>query len=641
MPHGDVSLRAEWTAIPPVSGVLYVRGLRDGETKEQILHEKSVNENGEDGSSWADASLDLQYVMDHNPENKVIWISAGKVRPDWTSVTPGSDWANAITAAQLADKRNHAFVLKKGAHIYGGFEGTETAKPDILPQNKTILSGDLGTEGNARHVLIAAGIDEGTVVENLTISGGAGTAADITVQGKMMAINSGGGVYTVDCTRELWFINATISGNTAYKGGGMYNLGSGPTLKGVTISGNTATGLGGGGMYNDTGSSPLLVNTSVSGNSAIQGGGGMHNYGAEPVLERVKVNNNESSTGTGGIHNMADISKGTSFTGTDVEISGNRSLKDGTGGVYNDSSSFTGTHITISGNRSLGSGTGGVDNGSSNFTGTRITISGNSSGTGTGGMKNYDSHVSLTNARVTGNATGGGSSTDIAGGIYNAGASTWVNFYISLTNVEISGNSSNGIAGGMFIKSVLVTLTNVTVSGNKAAATGGWGIYLGNNMPLAIRNSIIWGNGSASQNIVFNITSGINIDIFDKTLVEHPGNSGIVTGKYSAGASAEKSFLGSAADIFAGPLPPSEAPVSAPPGAYQLKSPGIWIDAVDNSSDQSPYQQAVYNLSGVSPGSLASAPALVPGPGEDFAGNMRPLGAIDLGAIDLGAYEKQ
>jgi hypothetical protein len=275
MPREDVRLKGEWTAIPPVPGVLYVRGLRDGETLEQVRHEKEVNGNTDDGSSWANASPDLQDVMDNKwAPGREIWISGGKVRPDWTTVTPGSGWAGDITPAQYEDKRNRAFVLRKGVRIYGGFEGTETARPSVLPQHKTILSGDLGTEGNARHVLVAAGIDQPTVIESLTISGGAGFGGDITVQGKTITGTSGGGVYTVDCTRALKFLNVTITGNTAANGGGTYNANSGPTfdgptLEGVTISGNSSVS-GTGGIKNEN-SHVSLTNARITGNSRPQG----------------------------------------------------------------------------------------------------------------------------------------------------------------------------------------------------------------------------------------------------------------------------------------------------------------------------------------------------------------------------------
>jgi hypothetical protein len=119
---------------------------------------------------------------------------------------------------------------------------------------------------------------------------------------------------------------------------------------------------------------------------------------------------------------------------------------------------------------------------------------------------------------------------------------------------------------------------------------------------------------------------------YDNTLVERPsGTGGIVTGACNAAASPP--FTGPAADIFAGPLP--AAPVSAPPGAYQLKPGGIWIDSGNNSL----YGASVSDLSGISPpgATQSSAPPAGPGPAEDFAGNARPRGL----AVDLGAYEKQ
>jgi hypothetical protein len=643
MPRGNISLKGEWAAIPRSSAtVLYVRGVRDGETIEQIQAEKAVNGNVSDGSSWANASLNLQDVMDNKwSAGMEIWISAGGVKPDWATIRDAAlidrpGWASGLSGTQLADRRNWAFVLKEGVKIYGGFEGTETEWPPGLPQNKTVLSGDLGTEGNARHVLIATSITGETVVESLTVSAGVCTSGGtIPVGGKTITGISGGGVYTVDCTRNLKFINVTISNNTAADGGGMYNDQSSPTLKAVTISGNTATGYGGG-IYNKGGGSPLLTGgTSISGNEALQGGGGICNKNASLVLEEVLVSRNSSKTGTGGIENNDKAV----FTGTDVEITGNWSLEDGTGGVSNNNSTFTGERIEISGNWSLGSGTGGVSNNNSNFTGKYIVISDNRSGTGTGGMMNTDSHVSLTNARITGNETGNAAAN--AGGICNicsslnnnAGVSN--NYYVSLTNVEISGNKSAGAAGGIYTKWVYVTLTNVTISGNEAGTSGGGGIFLYSGQRLLkIQNSIIWGNGPAARNVMWNGSPPSQYVMrYDNTLVERPdgyGESGIVSGIYNAGVS--EPFSGSVDHIFAGPLP-SQAPATATLGAYQLKPGSIGIDKGNNTL----YDTAVYDLSGVSPGDPASTPPLRPGPLTDFAGANRPQGV----AIDLGAYENQ
>jgi hypothetical protein len=67
-------------------------------------------------------------------------------------------------------------------------------------------------------------------------------------------------------------------------------------------------------------------------------------------------------------------------------------------------------------------------------------------------------------------------------------------------------------------------------------------------------------------------------------------------------------------------------------GAYQLKSGSVAINKGENSL----YLDAP-GLSGISPGNTnPTLPPAGPGPDRDFAGNVRPKGAIDL-----GAYEKQ
>jgi hypothetical protein len=592
MPGGNVGLKGEWARFPPVAGVLYVRGLGDGETAEQVGAEKNALreahetlEDMHDGSSWARASLDLQGVMDSaGAAGKEIWVSGGKLTPDWSGVTPGNGWAAGITAAQHADKRNWSFILKKGAHIYGGFGGTETAATAEAGRglrnpglHETILSGNLGAEGNAAHVLVAVGIDQASLVEGLTISGGSCVSGPptITVSGKTISGTNGGGVYTVSCGRNLKFLNVTITGNAAGSGGGMYNHQSGPTIEGAAIRGNTATS--GGGMYNEgTDCSPLLSGwTSLSGNQAFYGGG-MYNRNASPVLRKARVNNNSVDNGTGGIWNL-----NCNFEGEDVEISGNTSFRS------------------------------------------------------TGGMTNWNTHVSLKNARITGNKAAGTDSS--AGGIHNLPPTdSYDKYYITLTNVEISGNSNTSTkpesAGGIYAEAVYLSLNNVTISGNKAAG-GAWGIlhYYKQSRQLAAHNSIIWGNGAANQNTMY---YGIGPDpvAFKNTLVERPaadGGNGIVTGAYNAAPS--EPFSGSAGDIFAGPLPSSSAPVAAPLGAYQLKSGSVAIDKGNTSL----YGQ-IYGLPNVNPGDSASTPPPTsPGPAADFAENARPQGVIDL-----GAYEK-
>src|SRR5690606_29146412 len=97
--------------------------------------------------------------------------------------------------------------------------------------------------------------------------------------------------------------NSLVSGNSAYRGGAIYNAGTG-TLANSTVSGNSATD--GGGIYNASG--PLtLTNSTVSGNMALQNGGGIHNYSFGTLtLTNSTVSNNSGGYG-GGVFNHSGV----------------------------------------------------------------------------------------------------------------------------------------------------------------------------------------------------------------------------------------------------------------------------------------------------------------------------------------------
>jgi hypothetical protein len=152
----------------------------------------------------------------------------------------------------------------------------------------------------------------------------AGHHADLTVRRSTLSGNhasqGGGAIYLNDGSGHI--IDSTISGNTAFWGGGVgiYYM-QGPTvIENSTISGNTASGATpdrGGGLYifrNPTG--VTLSSTTVSGNTAEQGGG-VFDYGyiplsgpssQAPVLHNTIIAGN-TATGSG-----ADVSNANGST---------------------------------------------------------------------------------------------------------------------------------------------------------------------------------------------------------------------------------------------------------------------------------------------------------------------------------------
>ena len=219
-----------------------------------------------DGTSWATAFNELREALEWGPCENVteIWVAAGTYKP-----TAGAD-------------REATFQLQNGLTIYGGFEGWETtvSERDSL-SNRTILSGDIGTEGNdadnSYHVVTGSGTDSTAVLNGFIITGGNADGPGF--------LGWGGGMYNDGGHATI--ANVSFAGNYGTYGAGMYNLDSNPTLTNVVFNGNSAF-VDGGGMENYR-SSPRLFNVVFSGNTAGSEGGAMLNVYVEAVPTLVNV----------------------------------------------------------------------------------------------------------------------------------------------------------------------------------------------------------------------------------------------------------------------------------------------------------------------------------------------------------------
>ena len=191
--------------------------------------------------------------------------------------------------------------------------------------------------------------------------------------------------------------NCTFSGNSAYRGGGMYNFKSSPTVTNCSFNGNSAST--GGGMENYQDSNPTLTDCTFSDNYADSHGGGMLSWrGSNPTLTNCTFSDNSARYGGG----MAN--DGSSPALSDCTFSGN-SAGDYGGGMYNEGSSPTLDNCTFNDNSAAQYG-GGMFNGwDSNPTVTNCTLSGNSAGWG-GGMYNFESSPALRNTIVANSPSG-------------------------------------------------------------------------------------------------------------------------------------------------------------------------------------------------------------------------------------------
>jgi len=424
------------------------------ERQENILYVKS----GSDGDclSW-ETACELQTAFDNAESGDEIWVAEGIYKP------------------RESDGRYATFQLVNGISIYGGFpiSGGDWEERN-WEDNTTILSGDVGEEGNIEdncfHVITAYDIDNDTIIDGISIVFG---NADYT-----FPYNSGGGIFNDGSSPTI--NNTTICQNYASgHGGGIYNINnSNPTLDNVVISNNTA-GMGGG-MYNEY-SNPQITNVEITNNEGIAQAGGIYNEYSDPIISLVTFSENTSGYA---------------------------------GGIKNNRSNPQITNATFSRNTARYSG-GGILNNYSDSMITNSTFIENTAGDGGGGISINRSSPTIKNCTFTGNIAREG------GGISACEYSSPI-----LTNVTIFENSASRFGGGIYIRfNSNPILTNVTIFENSASEDGG-GVHIEESHPTII-NSIVWSDITSEQ-IYISSSSSANVTYSDiQTEYIFPGDGNI------------------------------------------------------------------------------------------------------------------
>lgn len=193
-----------------------------------------------DGSSWTNASSDLQAMMNASGNGDQVWVAKGTYKP-----TSGTD-------------RTVSFVMKPGVKVYGSFAGNETILTQrttaVIAANPSVLSGDLKGDD----VVTGKG-------ETLVISNNGENSQNVV-------LNWDNGL-TADNSCLDGFV---ISGGNALqgRGGGMLNFNSAPVLRNIIFKGNAASNAGGG-LFINASSDATITNVVFEHNIAAQGGGMM------------------------------------------------------------------------------------------------------------------------------------------------------------------------------------------------------------------------------------------------------------------------------------------------------------------------------------------------------------------------------
>lgn len=469
--HSD-ALRA---ALFALCGAFVVLG-QGANTLADVLRVRAGTSGPQTGGSWAEAFDDLQSALSAAQPGDEIWVARGVYRPDGSG------------------NRLATFELISGVALYGGFDGTETDRPQRNPDpetNGTVLSGDLAENDgldrannseNSYHVVTTDGflepIDSTTILDGFTIRGGNANGS--------FGDESGAGMLNLDASPTVR--NCTFADNTAVGvmlgeglGAGVLNVNSNPLIVNCTFRGNHANA--GGGIANVDNSSPTLERCTFTANEAVGSGGGLYGEAGRPVVNDCTFTENAADLG-GAAGNNRD---------SDLVFSG----------------------CTFTANTATGLGGGALNNAAgSSVTIERCTFMANSADQDGGAIRVASARTTITtNSRFHGNtANQWGGALYVQGGIS-----------VVLTNCVLSGNTAGARGGGIFNFGGSPTLTNCTLAANTAGFRGG-GLSNTQNSAPVLSNCILWGNtdsvGSDGAAQMHTDMTGGNRPVVDHSIVQ-------------------------------------------------------------------------------------------------------------------------
>ncbi|MBC3792159.1 putative Ig domain-containing protein [Spirosoma utsteinense] len=444
------------------------------------------------GSSWANASGDLQAMINASSNGQQVWVATGTYKPG----------GNANT------DRTVSFAMKNGVNMYGGFVGNETAlgaRPaiNLTTPSATILSGDIGAAGDAEdnsfHVILnRLGVTNITVLDGFVITGGNANEPGPPQEPR----NIGGGICNVDqssfanpssgppsspqISNCLFVANSATFGGAIYNGGSSASGVSSPTLTNCVFRNNTAISpvttdpSKGGAIYNRGGSStaiqPTLTNCLFQSNSA-DAGGAVYNDGfrgrtSSPELTNCSFEDNRAVSGGAICNNGRSDGGNSSPKLTNCSFKTNRAADQG-GAIFNDGD-FNGNSSPLIRNCSF----------------------------------------------QTNSAVDGGAIYNLTGGIRGDNRSS-----PKLTNCLFQSNTaSSGGAVYNFTRyegEIELVLTNCTFQANNAGAGGvlfGFGYGNGYLSNTTLINCVLFGNGGASTFTNNSTTISATYSLFDASV---------------------------------------------------------------------------------------------------------------------------
>ncbi len=317
------------------------------------------------GSSWANASSNLQAMINAANPGDQVWVAGGTYIAPYTVSGPSF---------------YYSFVLKNGVELYGGFSGSETTLNQRNYQtNETILA------GNGYTVVKTLGsITRATILDGFSITNG-----------------TGGSLSPTDFT-----------------GGFLITSNSSPIIQHCKFYNNTSSNnTGGGAMSISNFSAPLIMDCIFYNNTAINGGAIYENYYVAAEIINCSFYNNTASSGSG---NAVFIGPNTNNSKT-TKIANSILYGNGNNEIFESSTGYlTVDFSNIKGGYSTGTGNINTDPLFVNPSLGNLKLNYNSPSVQTGDNNTYSAYLNLNtsldlagNTRLSGNLTATGSNIDM------------------------------------------------------------------------------------------------------------------------------------------------------------------------------------------------------------------------------------
>jgi hypothetical protein len=347
---------ADYTVIMPTEDVeIALGGWQPVETPSGGLNVRYIDDQGTgDGSSWANASKDLQAAINgYNADGVTgtaddyqIWVAGGtynvpewsqsrywdsalgrppwaeeygeKTEEDYVSTTTAGWEETTIGGSPLEGVKTNrvfwAFVLKSGVHIYGGFDGSEkSAEERNVAANPTVLQaksidGDFALP--TMRAVVISGADN-ILLDGLTIAGPhlmnqSESADGYRVNGNFISLEHGGALYLANASPVLK--NVTIQNGKNKSAPNLFvSAGSRPVLIDCVISGGQGNYGGSAVCVADSGSGLVMAGGAVKDNFAA--GEAALMLGGTCVFVNVDISGNVTSAAVCGDfdHNIEEI----------------------------------------------------------------------------------------------------------------------------------------------------------------------------------------------------------------------------------------------------------------------------------------------------------------------------------------------